>query len=585
MNQKIKKILKIISILFFVILFIWSHFWVLGVQSKKNNNLSQNNPLKVGVVGASAPFAFNTNEKLGEDKDELFKSDVLEDGQFINGSDVALSKQIATELERPIKFISYSDVDSVFIDLKSGSIDMIISALNATQERKDNNYYTAIPYCNASLSLLINRNRSKDFEKIFETENKTTENKTIYLDKIKQSDLNPDKKLFLTTIKTGCFVDKLNRLCEKNSNIFGTSEETKIFLRDGAALCGEAVKSEEVAGAILDIPIIQAIYENDKDSFEMYDLKNNDSNEPFSIFIQKENIALKKDLTKTIKKILLTEEDKQEINENEITVSQRVKMSSKYRDCYEKIAKDIHKKHIQHLKDKHKNIISKIWHTLPHYNKSLFITLLVSIDGLILGFLLTLIFIRVQTKLIHKQQNIKPIILFMYQKGSFLINGLINILNGIPISVQAFLMNRFLTEFSKNSNIISSNQKVFIAALIIILLNTAANLTSIMINNIKTLDKGQIEGAYALGMDDKKVFKYIIFEQGLKRTYPFIINQLVINIKESALFALIGLNTLLWQAQKEQNLDFDMWTPLIIITVIYLILVFLTRFWIRLRKK
>ncbi|BAD04579.1 ABC-type amino acid transport system, permease [Onion yellows phytoplasma OY-M] len=63
----------------------------------------------------------------------------------------------------------------------------------------------------------------------------------------------------------------------------------------------------------------------------------------------------------------------------------------------------------------------------------------------------------------------------------------------------------------------------FITTLLVISLNTIANLTNLFMHNIKMLDKGQIEAAYSLGMNQKQVFKYILFEQGLQRTKPFIL--------------------------------------------------------------
>lgn len=78
-----------------------------------------------------------------------------------------------------------------------------------------------------------------------------------------------------------------------------------------------------------------------------------------------------------------------------------------------------------------------------------------------------------------------------------------------------------------------------------VLLNTAFNLTNIMLNHIKFLVRGKIEDGYALRMERKQVFRYIILEQTFKRIIPSFRNQLIINLKETSLFSVIGMVNLL----------------------------------------
>lgn len=102
-----------------------------------------------------------------------------------------------------------------------------------------------------------------------------------------------------------------------------------------------------------------------------------------------------------------------------------------------------------------------------------------------------------------------------------------NIFKAVPIAVQAFLFYNSLVYFY----LFKGFTGVLYVALIVVLLNTAFNLTNIMLNHMKFLDKGQIEAGYALGMERKQFFRYIILEQTFKRKIPSFWNQLIINLK------------------------------------------------------
>ncbi|MFU7562758.1 ABC transporter permease subunit [Candidatus Phytoplasma citri] len=152
----------------------------------------------------------------------------------------------------------------------------------------------------------------------------------------------------------------------------------------------------------------------------------------------------------------------------------------------------------------------------------------------------------------------------------------------MPIAVQALLFYCALSNFDifKNNNYIP-----FITTLIFISLNTIASITTLMMHNMETLDKGQIEAAYSLGMNQKQVFKYILFEQGLRRTKPFISQQFILNIKDTALFSVVGFMGLIWQADRNKVFDYDQITPYFIVSIIYLFLVRMTNYLDKKTKK
>ncbi len=214
---------------------------------------------------------------------------------------------------------------------------------------------------------------------------------------------------------------------------------------------------------------------------------------------------------------------------------------------------------------------SNLYQSLPAYKQGFLTTLLLAIDGLFLGFLLAILL----TMWKHSSEGIKKqnTCLFYLQKIlTVIFNFLMNFFKAIPIVIQALLFYSLLVNIPSFKGSLGP----VIVGLIVIMLNTAFNLTEIMLNHIKFLDPGQIEAAHSLGMKQKQVFRYITLEQTFKRTIPSIWNQLIINLKETALFQIIGVVSLIFAAQRQVSITFDTINPYLLISLFYLMLVGMT---------
>ncbi|WP_342386496.1 ABC transporter permease subunit [Candidatus Phytoplasma asteris] len=111
------------------------------------------------------------------------------------------------------------------------------------------------------------------------------------------------------------------------------------------------------------------------------------------------------------------------------------------------------------------------------------------------------------------------------------------------------------------------------AALFVITLNAGASLTMILMQNIKFVDKGQIEAAFSLGMTQRQTFYNIIFPQALKKSVPFVMTQFITNIKDCTFFAFIGLVEMGWIANRNMGITADVITPFVLLSIIYLVLI------------
>ncbi len=114
----------------------------------------------------------------------------------------------------------------------------------------------------------------------------------------------------------------------------------------------------------------------------------------------------------------------------------------------------------------------------------------------------------------------------------------------------------------------------FMAANLAFILNYAAYYTEIFRGGITSIDKGQYEGAYVIGLNRRQTMINIIFPQAFKRVIPSITNESINLIKDTALVSVIGMGDMLRNAKEIVTREFDI-TPLFIAGLLYLILTYL----------
>ena len=160
------------------------------------------------------------------------------------------------------------------------------------------------------------------------------------------------------------------------------------------------------------------------------------------------------------------------------------------------------------------------------------ITLLLAIVGTIAGLLIALLFgyIRVQT--IHPYDSkftkiFKNVI-------NFIVKIYVTVFRGTPMILQAFI---FYYGFLH----LGINWSALAAGIFTVSLNTGAYLTEVIRGGIGSVDKGQLEAARALGMSETKAMLLIIYPQALKNSMASIGNELIVNIKDTAVLSTIGI--------------------------------------------
>lgn len=112
----------------------------------------------------------------------------------------------------------------------------------------------------------------------------------------------------------------------------------------------------------------------------------------------------------------------------------------------------------------------------------------------------------------------------------------------------------------------------FPAAILALVLNYGAYFAEIFRSGIQSIDKGQYEGAYVLGLSNKHIFFRIILPQAFKRILPPVSNEIITLGKDTALIYVVGLDELLKVGTIALNRTASLF-PLVMVGAIYLLFI------------
>ena len=190
---------------------------------------------------------------------------------------------------------------------------------------------------------------------------------------------------------------------------------------------------------------------------------------------------------------------------------------------------------------------------IPTLLQGLKYTLLISICGILLGFILGLIagLARIKKKG------------FCYRLAS----GYVGIIRGTPLMVQALYL------YFAIPMIFNFNLNVILAGIITIALNSGAYMSEVVRGAIQAIDKGQNEAGYCLGLTKIQTMIHIIFPQAFKIMIPGLGNQFIISVKDTSLLTVIGVAEVTRQATQAVATSFravEIYTSL---AIVYLVLV------------
>ena len=123
----------------------------------------------------------------------------------------------------------------------------------------------------------------------------------------------------------------------------------------------------------------------------------------------------------------------------------------------------------------------------------------------------------------------------------FLIRVYVEVFRGTPMVLQAVFIYYGLPYFTDNALRFES---VWLAAILIVSVNTGAYMAESVRGGIISVDPGQTEGAKALGMTHSQTMIKVILPQALRNIMPQIGNNFIINVKDTSVMFIISFTEL-----------------------------------------
>ena len=116
----------------------------------------------------------------------------------------------------------------------------------------------------------------------------------------------------------------------------------------------------------------------------------------------------------------------------------------------------------------------------------------------------------------------------------------VEVFRGTPMVLQAVFIYYGLPYFSDQQIMFRGNSGMWLAAIIIVSINTGAYMAESVRGGIISIDPGQTEGAKAIGMTHVQTMTSVILPQALRNIMPQIGNNFIINIKDTSVMFIIG---------------------------------------------
>lgn len=196
---------------------------------------------------------------------------------------------------------------------------------------------------------------------------------------------------------------------------------------------------------------------------------------------------------------------------------------------------------------------TKIANYVPALGNAVFLTLeftlLSTILGYILGILLSLIKIS-KFKVLQVAADVYT-----------------SIFRGTPLLVQLMLI------YYATPQLLNYQITALQAGVLTFGLNSAAYISESIRGGILSVDRGQWEAAYSLGVPTHRLLLNIVFPQAFKNSLPSLVNETIALLKDSSMVSVIGVaDTMRW-ASLVQAKTFRAFEAFIVAAVIYYILV------------
>ena len=212
--------------------------------------------------------------------------------------------------------------------------------------------------------------------------------------------------------------------------------------------------------------------------------------------------------------------------------------------------------------------IVKLWERsggdyLNGIQNTLILAIVATVIGCIIGFVCGVL------NTIPCSKSDPPVKRFFVKLIRVIVRVYVEVFRGTPMMLQAVFIYYGLPYFTNNT---VQWPNVWMAAILVVSINTGAYMAESVRGGIISVDPGQMEGAKAIGMTHVKAMLYVILPQAIRNIIPQIGNNFIINIKDSSVLSVIGIVDLFFVHKSVAGALYTFFESATIVMCIYLVM-------------
>ena len=193
------------------------------------------------------------------------------------------------------------------------------------------------------------------------------------------------------------------------------------------------------------------------------------------------------------------------------------------------------------------------------------LTLFIAVLGTLLGFVLGYVIGIIQdAKISQGDHAVRKTLLRLIK---FIASVYVEIFRDTPMIVQAMIIYFGIRQANIEITPVS-------AGVLVTVLNTGAYMAETVRAGIGSIDPGQREGAWAMGMSPMKTMVYIVLPQAFKNIIPEMANTFLTNLKMTSVLNVIAVQELFMAAKTVGGNYYKYFESYLVIAVIYFVLCF-----------
>jgi putative lysine transport system permease protein len=209
-------------------------------------------------------------------------------------------------------------------------------------------------------------------------------------------------------------------------------------------------------------------------------------------------------------------------------------------------------------------VISILKENGPMFARGAGMTLLISMIGTVLGFMLGLVVGVIKTIPVPAKKGKR----ILQRIANALIAIYVEVFRGTPMIVQAMVI------YYGSALAFGIHMNPVGAAIFIVSINTGAYMSEIIRGGIVSIDRGQYEAAEAIGMNHFQTMWNVVLPQAIRNILPATGNEFVINIKDTSVLNVIAVTELYFQTKSVAGNNFRYFESFFVACVIYFVMTF-----------